>query len=162
MSWTAYKSRDKMGFMCSFGNIEALSDALQEIPTLNYTLSIKSSWSIEWQIKTAYHFSRCIKCWKCSTYFQSFALRKRKWTAYNHVVKPIVIGWYRKQHNGPLRDFEKNWSKNHSLRLNEIQSRRNENGYQVERVCSFSFQVVATKTNQTRGYCSRKFKVDRS
>ena len=25
----------------------------------------------------------------------------------------------------------------------------------------FSFQVVTTKTNQTRGYCSRKFKVDR-
>ena len=26
----------------------------------------------------------------------------------------------------------------------------------------FSFQAVTTKTNQTRGYCSRKFKVDRS
>ena len=26
----------------------------------------------------------------------------------------------------------------------------------------FSFQVVTPKTNQTRGYCSRKFKVDRS
>ena len=24
----------------------------------------------------------------------------------------------------------------------------------------FLFQVVTTKTNQTRGYCSRKFKVD--
>ena len=49
------------------------------------------------------------------------------------------------------------------FRWNSIKyrSRRNEDGYQVERVCSFSFQVVATKTNQTRGY-SRKFKVDRS
>ena len=41
-------------------------------------------------------------------------------------------------------------------------SSRNENGFQVERLCSFSFQVVTTKTNQTRGYCSRMFKVDRS
>ena len=42
-------------------------------------------------------------------------------------------------------------------------SHRNENGFQVERViCSFSFQVVTTKTNQTRGYCSRRFKADQS
>ena len=41
-------------------------------------------------------------------------------------------------------------------------SSRNENGFQVERLCAFSFQVVTTKTNQTRGYCSRMFKVDRS
>ena len=32
----------------------------------------------------------------------------------------------------------------------------------MERVCSFSFQVVTTKTNQTRGYCPRKLKVDQS
>ena len=56
------------------------------------------------------------------------------------------------------------WKENKSFV--EIESNKrshwNENGFQVERVCSFSVQVVITKANQTRGYCSRRFKVDRS
>ena len=54
--------------------------------------------------------------------------------------------------------------KNQSLKLNQIKGHVDMkiNGFQVKRECSFSFQVVATKTNQTRGYCSCMFKVDRS
>ena len=88
------------------------------------------------------------------------------------MVKPVVTGWYRKrQYWFSIFDNRVSFclAKSKITSINSFveieskkRSRRNENGFQVERLCSFSFQGVTTKTNQTRDYCSCKFKVDRS